>query len=230
MIFFVVHSFVSIQSKKKKKKKIMYAAHSKNINRHKSFHPLTGQNLEKIEKKYAEVEQKESQIADRKATLRRERDDELIADLEDASAGIAATKGPRVDWVFAAEKGVAQTQTPTSSGAVRMAPAAETTKTTTSSSLKPSTVVAAAAVAPVATTGAVTTAEALKTRQEIERLRKLKNDPLSKVRQHRDDVVASAARGFGGAPAAGVSGAPAGNDIQQRLQALLSARAAGGQR
>ncbi|CUG80322.1 Hypothetical protein, putative [Bodo saltans] len=217
----------------------MYAAHSKNINRHKSFHPLTGQNLEKIEKKYAEVENKEAQAADRKATLRRERDDDLIAELEDASAGITATKGPRIDWMFAAEKNAVVAPTTTTAMSTNSSSAMSTTRAAVSSStlLSSSTTATttAATTTGAVTTGAVTTAEAQQTRQEIERLRKLKNDPLSKVRQHRDDVVASAARRVGGGGGASADGAnsssaaasSAGNDIQMRLQALLNARAAG---
>lgn len=193
----------------------MYAAHKKNINRHKSFHPLTGQNLEKIEKKQAEQEQRDAQVTERKATLRRERDEDLIADLEDASSGVVPTKGPRVDWMFAAEQTSSSLATST---VVATKPTA--TETATVGSVRTDTAKGGPSTAAT-TTGAVTAAELLKARQEVEQLRKLKRDPLAKVQQHRRDVVGSVAKGMGSS-----STTPINNDVsvQARLQALLNAR------
>ncbi|EKF30103.1 hypothetical protein MOQ_006091 [Trypanosoma cruzi marinkellei] len=85
----------------------MYAAHKKDINRHKSFHPLTYRNLSKVEQRQQEEEAKKKAEKERKEELRRDQeqrryDDLILAASADSVSGQLA-KFRQVENIFAAE-------------------------------------------------------------------------------------------------------------------------------
>lgn len=186
--------------------KRMYGASKKDINRHKSFHPLTFANLSKVEQRLAEGEKKEAEVSQRKATLRRERDDDALAALDES--GPSATRGRRMDWMFAAEAQLAET------------PAV-------SSSNTPDGAATTGTIAPqvAAASGVVSSSDAAKARVELERLRKAKKDPLLRVQEHRNAVVAEAAKALSKSTTPNGIASTA-DDVKLRLQRLLDARKA----
>ncbi|ESL06885.1 hypothetical protein TRSC58_05433 [Trypanosoma rangeli SC58] len=85
----------------------MYAAHKKDINRHKSFHPLTYRNLSKVEQRQQEEEAKKKAATERGEELRRDQeqrryDDLILAASADSVSGQLA-KFRQVENIFAAE-------------------------------------------------------------------------------------------------------------------------------
>ncbi|PWV02779.1 hypothetical protein C4B63_2g565 [Trypanosoma cruzi] len=85
----------------------MYAAHKKDINRHKSFHPLTYRNLSKVEQRQQEEEAKKKSAKERKEELRHDQeqrryDDLILAASADSVSGQLA-KFRQVENIFAAE-------------------------------------------------------------------------------------------------------------------------------
>ncbi|RNF03084.1 hypothetical protein TraAM80_05961 [Trypanosoma rangeli] len=98
----------------------MYAAHKKDINRHKSFHPLTYRNLSKVEQRQQEDEAKKKSAAERREELRRDQeqrryDDLILAASADGVSGQLA-KFRQVENIFAAEAKTERAGRSTSSG------------------------------------------------------------------------------------------------------------------
>ncbi|KAF8298945.1 hypothetical protein TcYC6_0072930 [Trypanosoma cruzi] len=85
----------------------MYAAHKKDINRHKSFHPLTYRNLSKVEQRQQEEEAKKKSAKERKEELRHDQEqrryDDLILAASANSVSGQLAKFRQVENIFAAE-------------------------------------------------------------------------------------------------------------------------------
>lgn len=200
----------------------MYGSHSKNINRNKSFHPLTFANLSKVENKLAEADSKKQEQEKRAIVLRREQEEDRYEELQLNAAApdslqAKAAKFRKVEWIFQDEgrAPVAGTETarlPSSSSSGLMmtsdAVAGPLSKQQQGAATKdamdrkrgredePMTAVPSSSTSAVKT-GAVTTSEANRYRAEYERLKKAKNDPLALVEAHRNRTVAMAAKSLG---------------------------------
>ncbi|ORC91769.1 uncharacterized protein TM35_000053650 [Trypanosoma theileri] len=88
----------------------MYASHKKDINRHKSFHPLTYRNLSKVEHRQEQEEARKKLSDERNVQLRRDQeqrryDDLVLAASADSVSGQLA-KFRQVENIFAAENKV----------------------------------------------------------------------------------------------------------------------------
>lgn len=102
----------------------MYRAHSKDINRNKSFHTLTFRNLRKVEILKEKEEEKKKSKEERQKELQRDQDEQRY---EELIGGEGSFKGVRrIKNIFAAEydadKAQALKAEKTSSGVVQVAP------------------------------------------------------------------------------------------------------------
>lgn len=158
----------------------MYGAHQKNINRHKSFHPLTYKNLAKVEQRTAEIAQKEDAKVAHAETLKREREEARYAsllqgDVQDNTE--RPLKALRLDTMIAASSSTHIAAAPTTGGATG----------------------ASATTNAPAKTGTVTAEEREEMRKTLDRAKKERNDPLARVQRYENEVVAAAAaRGLAG--------------------------------
>ncbi|KAG8344265.1 N terminal domain [Trypanosoma vivax] len=85
----------------------MYASHNKDINRHKSFHPLTYRNLSKVEQRQEAEAARKKALEERSAQLRKDQEqrryDDLVLMASGDSVGGQLAKFRQVENIFAAE-------------------------------------------------------------------------------------------------------------------------------
>ncbi|RHW67737.1 hypothetical protein DPX39_110029900 [Trypanosoma brucei equiperdum] len=86
----------------------MYASHKKDINRHKSFHPLTFQNLSRVERGLEKEEEKKKAKEQRNAELLHDQEqrryDDLVISASGDSIAARVAKFRQVENIFAAEE------------------------------------------------------------------------------------------------------------------------------
>jgi hypothetical protein len=168
-----------------------YAAHKKDINRNKSFHPLTFSNLSKVEARLETEQEKAKLQQSRRVQLQREADERRYDDL--LSGGIAEGgekpfKRSRVEWMGftkddnsddgagSAPSGAPETNT--SAPPVAAQPQNSTNKKVENSS----------------GTGTVSSSEAQQMRKQADDERKRRLDPLAKVLAMEDEYVSQIAK------------------------------------
>ena len=174
----------------------MYAAHKKDINRNKSFHPLTFNNLSKVEAKLEVDAEKTKQMQGRKIQLQREADerryDELLVSQGDAGTssgegGERAAKYRRVEWMgFSREPGA---ENDDDDNASKPTPAEDVKEKAGVVGPQSST----GRLEP-AVTGAVTSSDAAALRKEADEQRKRRLDPLAKVLAQEDEYIGQVAK------------------------------------
>ena len=197
----------------------MYASHSKNINKNKSFHALSGKNQYIKAKKEKEEEERKALAEKRLAELASQKKafafDSMV---RAADGGVSAsgpvkfttttvdgTKRPRDDsdgtpaqsdgrdrdtrWMFKDDTHHATNATATSTSVADNTPAPTTTTTVQQ---EPAEAVDASSTTVMK--GRITKEEAAKMQLDLDRAKKLKNDPLFKA-----DQVEARLRGSGGA-------------------------------
>ena len=173
----------------------MYAAHKKDINRNKSFHPMTFKNLSKVESKLEASEEQEKQRAGRKVLLQREADERRYEELLTSDGNNKAdgddgdersAKYRRVEWMgFSRE--------PNDDGEGDNAVDANEKKTDRTAEM-PGPQKESAPSAATAVTGAVTSSDAAALRKQADDDRKMRLDPLAKVLAQEDEYVAQCAK------------------------------------
>ncbi|RNF17966.1 uncharacterized protein Tco025E_04697 [Trypanosoma conorhini] len=195
----------------------MYAAHKKDINRHKSFHPLTYRNLSKVEQRQeAEAAQKKA-ATERGEELRRDQEqrryDDLVLAASADSVGGQLAKFRQVENIFAAEAKTGRADGSASAGNAEVAGVASSLvrsgalafrKEEAGSGRKrgrdegvPSAGAGAADAAEKekkVVTGFMSTSDAAQLRKELDMLQKERHDPLRRIEQFQNRTVAAEAK------------------------------------
>nr|CCC94827.1 conserved hypothetical protein [Trypanosoma congolense IL3000] len=184
----------------------MYASHNKDINRHKSFHPLTYRNLSRVERGLEEAEREQKAKEKRSAELRHDQEQRRYDDLVLASsADTMATqfaKFRQVENIFAAEADFAgKPTTPTvvaesnGSGLAFQKDPLDTngiqkrSREDSEGSCPQGSTASSGTV-----TGSISRSDAVRLRKELDRIQKERHDPLRRVEQFQNRTVAAEAK------------------------------------
>ncbi|KAH9586431.1 hypothetical protein LSM04_001872 [Trypanosoma melophagium] len=195
----------------------MYASHKKDINRHKSFHPLTYRNLSKVEQRQEREESRKKANEERNLQLRRDQEQRRYDDLVlAASAGSVSgqlAKFRQVENIFAAEsqvvsKGSSET---VDNGISEMVPTV--LKTSSALTFKKEEVQnnvevkreerkrgreedesSSSSDNKGVVTGFLSSSDSAQLRKELDRLQKERHDPLRRIERFQNRTVAAEAK------------------------------------
>ncbi|KEG11887.1 hypothetical protein DQ04_02181030 [Trypanosoma grayi] len=196
----------------------MYASHKKDINRHKSFHPLTYRNLRKVEQRQEDEEAQKKADAERDVQLRHDQeqrryDDLVLAASADGVSGQLA-KFRQVENIFAAEAKVAggkHAGTAAASAAIDTPPLLQrgtlafkkeekeadeknVRKRTREDDEARSNSKKNSDGKGEVVTGYMSTSDAAKLRKELDTLQKARHDPLRRIERFQNRTVAAEAK------------------------------------
>ncbi|CAD2217587.1 hypothetical protein ADEAN_000506500 [Angomonas deanei] len=183
----------------------MYAAHNKDINRNKSFHPLSGRNLQKIEDIKAEEAEKEKGKDARRKELRRDQEERRYNDLLEGDGSVFSgvksifseehkTAPPEEETVKTEKKAV-----PTSGLRSRFckeeaAPDGQKRERSPEQAEADHNSAPRVKQEETTTTGFISSADSAKLKKDLEMLKKQERDPLRKIQLAENAQVAQAAR------------------------------------